>query len=119
MISAARSRPRSPLLCLPAHLATPASMRSHCGRSSPASWSIPNQSKVLGPPCSLAGSSPSELSNSPNVTRVTVGGTPSLTDRDPFSYALGHGSPRSNRLSASQGRPHFHLHQRTNLINRC
>lgn len=42
MISAARSKQRSPLLCLPAHLARPASTRSHCGRSSPASWSIPN-----------------------------------------------------------------------------
>lgn len=39
-------------------------------------------------------------------------------NRGPFSYALGHGSPRSSRLSASQGRSHFHLHQRTSLINR-
>ena len=38
---ALKSRQRSPLLCLPAHLATPASTLSHCGRSSPASWSIP------------------------------------------------------------------------------
>ena len=30
------------LHCPPAHLARLASTRSHCGRSSPASWSIPN-----------------------------------------------------------------------------
>ena len=41
MISAARSRQRSPLLCLPAHLARPASTRSHCGRSSPAFLEYP------------------------------------------------------------------------------
>jgi hypothetical protein len=42
MISAARSRQRSPRLCLPAHSARLANTRSGFGRSLPASWSIPN-----------------------------------------------------------------------------
>ncbi len=39
---AARSRQRSPLHCLPAHSARLASTRSRFGKSSRASWSIPN-----------------------------------------------------------------------------
>jgi hypothetical protein len=44
MISVARSRQHSPLLCPPAHLAKPANTRSHCGGNLHDSWNIRNLS---------------------------------------------------------------------------